>query len=371
MAYHASNRRKMVSRARPTSLLLLLFLLFPVLANAQDSKGFEGAPRDTDGRFINLAGELGHGSAGVRVRFFLRRMGTYFRDGDSAPQRVENDGLFLQENARHSVPTVTWVGHATMLVQVGHVTFLTDPIWSDWPSPVPMIGPRRYVAPGIAMADLPPIDFVVISHNHYDHLDLPTLTALAERDEQTVFYVPLGNGDLLRKAGVSNVQEMDWGQTVQHAGVSVHCLPSQHWSKRSFNDDHKALWASWAVTSVQGKLFFAGDTGYFGGLKDIGERLGPFDLAALPIGAYEPRAMMQASHMNPEEAVEAAIDLGAKRAVAMHFGTFDLSDEPLDEPPRRFKQAARDGDLGEDSAWVLQIGETRTFASDTVSTTLQ
>ena len=356
MAYAGS--KLVISALRP---LLTLLLLSPTLALAQDT-GFGGAPRDPDGRFTNLAGELGHGSAAVRIPFFLRRLGTYFRDNDGAPLRVDNDGLFLQENARHSVPTVTWVGHATLLVQVGHVTFLTDPIWSDWASPVPMIGPRRYVEPGIAITDLPPVDFVIISHNHYDHLDIPTLTALSAQDPDTMFYVPLGNGDLLRKNGVSNVQEMDWGQTVQHAGVTVHCLPSQHWSKRSLNDDHKALWSSWAITSDQGNVFFAGDTGYFRGFKDIGERLGTIDLAILPIGAYEPRAMMRASHMNPEEAIQAAIDLKARRALGMHFGTFDLSDEPLDEPPRRFLQAATDMGLGTESAWLLSIGETRRFA---------
>ena len=359
MAYASTRSGLMNGALRPAFLLLLLL---PGLAAARGSRGFEGAPRNEDGRFTNLTGELDHGSAAVRLPFFLRRLGTLFRDAAGAPLRVENDGLFLQENARHSVPTVTWVGHSTLLVQVGHVSFLTDPIWSDWPSPLPMVGPQRYVEPGIAMDDLPPIDLVVISHNHYDHLDLPTLTALAERNHQTVFYVPLGNGDLLRQNGISNVREMDWGQTAQHAGVTVHCLPSQHWSKRSLNDDQKALWSSWAITSEQGKVFFAGDTGYFGGFKDIGERLGPFDLAALPIGAYEPRAMMRESHMNPEEAMEAAIDLGARHAVAIHFGTFDLSDEPLEEPPRRFKQAALDRDLNADSAWVLKIGETREFS---------
>lgn len=351
---------------RHTTVAALAALLFTAaLATvADDDSGFNGAPRDADGRFANLAGDIGHGSIGVRFPFMVRRLGTYFRSADGAPGRVANDGLFLQENARHSVPTVTWVGHATLLVQLGHVTFLTDPIWSDWPSPVPMVGPRRYVEPGIAMEDLPPIDFVVISHNHYDHLDLPTLTALARRDPETVFYVPLGNAELLRKAGIAAVQALDWGQSVQHEGVTVHSVPSQHWSKRSLNDDRRALWSAWAVTSDQGRFFFAGDTGYFDGFREIGQRLGPFDLAALPIGAYEPRAMMAASHMNPEEAVKAAVDLRARKAVAMHFGTFDLSDEPLDEPPRRFVQAADHAGLGSDFAWVLNIGETRWFAAD-------
>jgi N-acyl-phosphatidylethanolamine-hydrolysing phospholipase D len=320
-----------------------------------------GAPRGDDGRFINLAGDIGHGTFTVRFPFMLRRLGTYFRDGEGAPERVANDGAFLRENARHSVPTVTWIGHATLLVQLGHATFLTDPTWSDRPSPVPFLGPRRYVEPGLEIDELPPIDFVVISHNHYDHLDLPTLRSLAKRNPETLFYVPLGNASLLQQQGIDNVEELDWGQTAVYKGVTIHCLPSQHWSKRSLTDDHKALWSSWAVTGAERRFYFAGDTGYFSGFQAIGSRLGPFDLVALPIGAYEPRAMMRESHMNPEEALLAAIDLRASRAMAMHFGTFDLSDEPLAEPPLRFRNAARNSELGDEAAWVLKIGETREF----------
>lgn len=348
---------------RHYTLCFLLFLaLLPIsVLYAQAEALFSEAPRDDEGRFTNQVGEISHGTLGTRVPFMLRRFGTYFRSGEGAPIRVANDGAFLRENARHSKPTVTWVGHATLLVQVEHVTFLTDPTWSNRPSPVPMIGPKRYVAPGIAFEDMPPIDFVLISHNHYDHLDLPTLRALAKRSADTVFFVPLGNGDLLRGKGIANVQEMDWGQTETYKGATIHCLPSQHWSKRSLTDDHKALWSSWAVTGEQRRFYFAGDTGYFGGFEDIGQKLGPFDLAAVPIGAYEPRAMMRESHMNPEEAVRAAQDLQARRAIAIHFGTFDLSDEPLAEPPQRFKAAARETELGEEGAWVLDIGETLEF----------
>lgn len=342
---------------------LLLTFIALTAAHAENTMDtfFDGAPQDEDGRFTNPAGDIGHGSFTVRFPFFLRRLGTYFRDGDDAPQRVANDGVFLRENARHSVPTVTWIGHATVLVQMGHVTFLTDPTWSDRPSPVPLLGPSRYVEPGLEMDELPPIDFVLISHNHYDHLDLPTLQSLAKRNPETLFYVPLGNAVLLQQQGIDNVEELDWGQTATYKSVTVHCLPSQHWSKRSLTDDNKALWSSWAVTSADKRFYFAGDTGYFPGFEAIGNKLGPFDLVALPIGAYSPRAMMRESHMNPEEALLAAIDLQAKRAVAIHFGTFDLSDEPLAEPPLRFRDAARNSELGEESAWVLGIGETREF----------
>ena len=322
---------------------------------------FAGAPRGDDGRFTNLAGDIGHGKLSVRFPFILRRLGTYFRSGDGAPERVVNDGSFLRENALHSIPTVTWVGHATLLVQMEHVSFLTDPTWSNRPSPLPLVGPSRFVEPGLQMEELPPIDFVVISHNHYDHLDLPTLRSLAKRNPKTLFYVPLGNGKLLQEQGIANVKELDWGETSKYKGVIIHCLPSQHWSKRSLTDDRQALWSSWAVTGAERRFYFAGDTGYFDEFTAIGMSLGPFDLVAVPIGAYEPRAMMRESHMNPEEALQAAIDLRAYRALAIHFGTFDLSDEPLAEPPLRFRNAARNSELGDAAAWILDIGETRSF----------
>jgi N-acyl-phosphatidylethanolamine-hydrolysing phospholipase D len=246
-----------------------------------------------------------------------------------------------------------------------HLSFLTDPIWSDSPSPISFAGPRRFVEPGIAMDDLPPIDFVVISHNHYDHLDLPSLRALAERSATTRFFVPLGNAGLLRSEGIENVVELDWGDAIEMDGVTVHCLPAQHWSKRGIGDDREMLWASWAVTGDQRKFYFSGDTGYFDGFSRIGETLGPFDLAAVAIGAYEPTDMMKSSHMNPEEAIRAVVDVGARRGLAIHFGTFDLSDEPLDEPPQRFRQAAANAEktqeLSPDAGWIFQIGETRHF----------
>jgi N-acyl-phosphatidylethanolamine-hydrolysing phospholipase D len=342
------------------ALALALVGMGPGLVHAQNA--FGPAPRDADGRFANLDLEvIRHGTISVRFPFMLRRMAGAFRAADGAPVRVANDGAFLRENARHSIPTVTWVGHATLLVQQGHQTFLTDPIWSDTPSPVSFVGPRRFVAPGLRIEDLPPIDFVLISHNHYDHLDLRTLEALAERRPETTFFVGIGNGDLLREAGIGNVDELEWGETRTRGGVTIHCLPAQHWSQRGLGDERRALWASWAVTDAERRFYFGGDTGYFSGFEAIGRALGPFDLAALPIGAYEPRAMMRESHLNPEEAVRAGIDLGARRMLGMHFGTFDLSDEPLTEPPVRFRAAAGAQGQGPERAWILDVGETRPF----------
>jgi N-acyl-phosphatidylethanolamine-hydrolysing phospholipase D len=346
---------------------LLLALVLSFSASAQDPATLGPAPRDPEGRFLNATGALSHGSAGVRFPFFLRRMAGMLRERPGAPMGVANDGAFLRENARHSKPTVTWVGHATLLVQMDHVTFLTDPIWSDTPSPV-AFGPRRFVAPGVALDDLPPIDFVVVSHNHYDHLDLATLAALSARDRATRFFVPLGNGALLREAGIANVEELDWGmsreQRSRHradASVRITCTPAQHWSRRSLDDEGATLWSSWAVTGATRRFYFAGDTGYFAGFGEIARALGPFDLAAVPIGAYEPAAMMKEAHLNPEEAVQAALDLDARAAIGIHYATFDLSDEPLDEPPRRFRAAGARSALGERGTWVLSIGESREF----------
>jgi N-acyl-phosphatidylethanolamine-hydrolysing phospholipase D len=319
----------------------------------------DGAPRDNQGRFTNYNGDLSHGSLSVRLPFYLRRFATLFRSDSGAPELVANEGAVLRDNT--STPTVTWVGHSTLLVQMEGLSFLTDPIWSQTPSPVPLVGPSRWVDPGMALEDLPVIDFVVISHNHYDHLDLPTLRKLAARNADTVFFVPLGNADLLLKNDITQVQELDWGETVRYKNTQIHCLPAQHWSKRKLGDTRKSLWASWAVIGSERRFYFAGDTGYFAGFKQIGAKLGPFDLAAVPIGAYEPRAMMAASHMNPEEAVQATLDVQADAAVAIHFGTFDLSDEPLAEPPLRFKAAAKGTELGDENSWVLDIGETRKF----------
>jgi N-acyl-phosphatidylethanolamine-hydrolysing phospholipase D len=350
----------------PFVALIAVLVLSSTLVLAFDRQDAEiqslgPAPRDADGRFTNWTGVSSHGSFGVRFPFIFRRIGGMFRSRRGFPERIENDGAFLRENSAHSTPTVTWVGHATLLVQMDHVTFLTDPIWSDAPSPVPFAGARRYVEPGIAIKDLPKIDFVVISHNHYDHLDLPTLKTLAKRNPETRFLVPLGNADLLKKNNIRRVEEFDWGESTTLGDVTIRCLPARHWSKRSLRDDRKALWSSWAIEGSMRNFYFSGDTGYFAGFSMIGEALGPFDLVAVPIGAYEPSEMMKESHMNPEEAVRAAIDLGAKRALAIHFGTFDLSDEPVDEPPARFLAAAKDSALTLDATWVFRIGETRTF----------
>ena len=336
-------------------LAILCLIAQPPASAASE---IEGAPRLESGRFENPVGPLSHGSFGTRSLFILNRIASSFGRREAAPERVPNDGRFLRANAGSNRATVTWVGHATLLIQMDGVSFLTDPAWTNTPSPIPGIGPARFVAPGLTLDALPPIDFVLISHNHYDHLDLDTLEALARESPETRFFVALENAELLRSRGIDRIGELDWGESVSLGGVTVHCLPAQHWSQRGVLDRNRSLWASWAVIGPWRRFYFAGDTGYFEGFQAIGSALGPFDLAAVPIGAYEPSSMMKAAHMNPEEAVSAARDLGARKAIGVHFGTFDLSNEPLDEPPRRFKSA---GAVADQEIWVFDVGETRDF----------
>jgi N-acyl-phosphatidylethanolamine-hydrolysing phospholipase D len=315
-------------------------------------------PHHTSGGFQNPGLPWRAPPLAVAVPFFVRRLVTSAIPGlrTGAPERVANDGVFLRSNALGSVPTVTWVGHSTLLVQLGHVSFLTDPIWSATASPLGL-GPRRFVEPGLSIVDLPRIDFVVVSHNHYDHMDIPTLKMLADRG--TRFFVPLSNASTLEQEGIGPVEELDWWEQRRVGGVSVYCVPARHWSRRGLLDENRALWSGWVVVADDRRFYFAGDTGSFAGFREIGDRLGPFDLAAMPIGAYSPAAMMEPSHLNPEQAVAAAIALQARHTVGVHFGTFDLSDEPLDEPSRRYIAASVAAGRGANFDWILPIGGTR------------
>ncbi|MGH7348732.1 MAG: MBL fold metallo-hydrolase, partial [Candidatus Rokuibacteriota bacterium] len=249
-------------------------------------------------------------------------------------------------------------GHATLLVQVDGLGVLTDPNWSARAGPTSWIGARRLNAPGLAFEDLPRIDVVTISHDHYDHLDLPTVKRLAATHDP-LFLVPLRMKAWFADNGMHRVVELDWWQEHEHRGVRFVCTPAQHFSQRSFWDASRRLWASWAILGRERRFYHGGDTGYFAGFKEIGRRLGPFDVAALPIGAYLPPEMMKWVHTTPEQAVQAFVDLDARAILGMHWGTFDLADEPLDEPPARMLAEIRRRAIDPSRAWILKIGETR------------
>jgi N-acyl-phosphatidylethanolamine-hydrolysing phospholipase D len=310
--------------------------------------------------FVNANPDFTRPPFWTRTTFFVSRMwATTFRPRRGDLPRVDNDGAALRANVRAA--TVTWIGHATLLLQLDGVNVLTDPQWSARASPLSFAGPRRLMPPGIAFEDLPPIHVVVISHDHFDHLDLPTVKRLAEVHHPR-FYVPLGLKAWLADQGIADAVELDWWESRRERGLTLTCLPVQHWSARSFFELNRRLWAGWAIAGRDRRVFFSGDTGYYAPyFREVGARLGPFDLAAVAIGAYDPPAIMRLTHTTPEEALQVFADVRAQRFVAMHWGTFDLSEEPLDEPPRRLEAEARRRGLSAERVWLLKHGETRAW----------
>jgi len=258
-------------------------------------------------------------------------------------------------------PSVTWIGHATMLVRLAGKNILIDPVFSTRASPFAFAGPKRAVPLPIDIDELPPIDVVLISHNHYDHLDLMSVMRLAEQSQASPrFVVPLGLKAWFVAAGITRVDEYDWWQEAQEAGLRITFVPVQHWSRRRLDDTNQTLWGGWVVEGEGLKLIHTGDTGYSKDFRDIGERLGPFDMAFIPIGAYAPRWFMRVNHVDVPEAVQIRADLGAARAIGMHWGTFEgLTDEPLDEPPKILARQRQERGLSQAEFDVLKIGETR------------
>lgn len=321
-----------------------------------------GKPHHTENGFINPQERETTGLLDF-LKWRWQRLGKTIPERDAYDfPRAEPDIAFLRHN--RSATTATWIGHATLLVQMDGFNILTDPQFSQRASPVQWAGPQRVVAPGISLADLPAIDYVVISHDHYDSLDAASIRGLFQRPggELTTFVVPLKLGAWLRDLGITRVVELDWWESYRQPGISLTAVPAQHWSKRTPFATNTTLWAGWAIRSPTFNFFFCGDSGYYQPMfREIGERLGPFDLAAIPIGAYEPRWFMKSKHLNPEEAVNVHQDIRARQSIAIHWGTYILTDEPLDEPPRRLRQALREQQLPDDVFLVPRHGETVVF----------
>ncbi|MGE5245121.1 MAG: MBL fold metallo-hydrolase [Betaproteobacteria bacterium] len=233
--------------------------------------------------------------------------------------------------ASGAAAVLTFVGHSTFVVRTADATLLTDPVYARRASPVSWAGPKRVRPPGVPFELLPPLDVVLVSHNHYDHLDLPTLRRINARF-QPLFVTAAGNGRLLGSAGLTRIVELDWWETATVGAAQITMTPARHFSARTPFDRNRALWGSFVVRTPAVCVYFAADSGYGPHFREIAARLGAPDAALLPIGAYEPRWFMQPIHMNPEEAVRAHLDLGARLSVAMHFGTFQLTPEPIDAP---------------------------------------
>ena len=267
---------------------------------------------------------------------------------------------FVRPRARADQLTVTWVGHSSLLVQIGGLNILTDPMWSERASPLRFAGPKRWVPPGIAFDELPPLDVILQSHNHYDHLDDVTVRRLARAYPDAAWILPLGLAPFVRTRGARRVTELDWWQEHEASPLlRIAATPAQHFSARGFGDRGDTLWCGFALRAGSGRsVYFAGDTGYHPEFQAIGERYGPFDVALLPIGAYEPRWFMRYVHMNPEEAVEAFRKLNARAMVPIHWGTFKLTDEAMDEPPRRAQRAWQVAGLAPAGYHQLAHGQT-------------
>jgi N-acyl-phosphatidylethanolamine-hydrolysing phospholipase D len=263
----------------------------------------------------------------------------------------------------------TWIGHSTVLLQLGGLNVITDPVFSQRASPVQWIGPRRVMDPALPIDALPPLDVILISHNHYDHLDRPAVKRIAAAHPGTTWIVPLGLGAYIRRWGARDIVELDWWQQTVVKGLHVTATPARHFSARRLSDRYRSLWCGFTIEREGRRAYFAGDTAYHPEFGEIGAAGGAFDLVMLPIGAYAPRWFMRVVHVDPEEAVQIYQDLVAPHAgtplplmLALHWGTFRLTDEPMDEPPQRTSARWRAVGLDPDRLWIARFGETRQLA---------
>ena len=329
---------------------LLLMVCFMFSCNTTHSGSYEGPPSDHfDGEtFFNSEPMPKHSL----LSFLWMRVRTDYADWQEfIPSLLHTKPPSkIERGIRYTV-----VNHATVLIQTPQLNVLTDPIWSERCSPFQSIGPKRVRAPGIDFADLPPIDVVLMSHNHYDSMDIPTLEKLQNAFHPLIL-VGLGNKNFLRKMGIENVTELDWWQSLAIKETTFHFVPAKHFSGRGFFDRNRTLWGSFVIENASSKIYFAGDSGYTNEFKLVRQRFPALDLAFLPIGAYRPREFMGPVHMNPDEAVKAHVDLGAKQSVGVHFGTFQLAAEGIDEPALDLRAALQKQEIPEEKFLVPEFG---------------
>jgi len=317
----------------------------------------QGAPRNEDGTFRN-----NHPHATTDFGDFLRWRSER-ADNVEPPGGWQTPVVAADLAALHSPtanPSLTWIGHASVLLRLAGKNILVDPVFSERASPVPFAGPKRIAPLPIDVPDLPKIDVVLITHNHYDHLDEASVLRLASMPQGGPrFLVPLGLKAWFAGIGIERVEEMDWWQSAREGDATFTLVPVQHWSRRTLTDRDRTLWGGWAIEGDGLRIVHLGDTGYSRDFRDIGERLGPFDLALIPIGAYAPRWFMQAKHLDAVDAIQARADLRAQRAIGIHWGTFPMADDPPDEAPRALALERDRVGLPREAFDVMAIGETR------------
>ena len=300
-------------------------------------------PQYHDGRFVNVQPEAPTSLAAIGDYVVRQFSGDEVREPPAPLPVLAVDKVALAVPPAASGLRAFWIGHASVYVEIDGVRLLLDPVFAERVSPLPAVGPRRFHPPPIALADLPPIDAVLISHDHYDHLDMDAVQALARRGAR--LFVPLGVGAHLERWGVPAAQivELEWWQERTFKGVQIVCTPTRHYSGRGLTDHSATLWSSWSVLGPQHRFFYSGDTGYSTHFREVGARFGPFDLAFIKIGAYGPGQSWIDIHMPPEQSVQALRDLGAKRLFPVHWSTFNLAYHDWDEPIRRTLAAAQRG----------------------------
>ncbi|MEN8133369.1 MAG: MBL fold metallo-hydrolase [Pseudomonadota bacterium] len=362
MRNFASGRK--CSFTNQVVIVLLGLLIAGCSSSTSEEQWAEGKPgHHTQNGFRNYPDDPEFGP--VNSGFYFRRvMDSFFLpDVPGDHYLPEKDAIErYQQLAGHN--TITWLGHATFLIRMNGLTILTDPFLTEYSGPFWIIGARRFVQPGISLDNLPPIDIVVATHNHPDHLDAETIESLPVKDNIRVF-APLGLTPFFKDKGYTHVEELDWEESHTFGGIEFTALPTIHYSGRGMNDKNKTLWCAWSIKSPSTKVFFSGDTAYSPTIfKNIGEERGPYDAALVTIGAYKTRQYGPASHLTPEEAIKVVMETHSDIAVAMHWGTIELSDEPPLEPPERFKKAALQNDLPADNVWVMKIGETRLLVDE-------